>query len=71
MTATAHLRKFWVNATPKHDNGIYQRSTDHGLTISVMALNVRNAIKVAKDTGFHKMDDYPKGTTFDFVAFAD
>ena len=63
MTATARLRKFWVNATPKHDNGIYQRSTDHGLTISVMALNVRN--------GFHKMDDYPKGTAFDFVAFAD
>lgn len=71
MTATARLRKFWVNATPKHDNGIYQRSTDHGLTISVMALNVRNAIKVAKDTGFHKMDDYPKGTAFDFVAVAD
>ena len=71
-TATAtRPRKFWVIATPKHDNGIYQRSTDRGLTISVMAMNPRNAIKVAKETGFHKMDDYPKGTAFDFVAHAD
>lgn len=67
----ARRRKFWVNASPKHDTGVYQKSTDRGLTISVMALNSHDAIKVAKETGFHKMDDYPKGTSFDFSAHED
>lgn len=71
MTVATAIRKFWVIATPKYDNGIYQRSTDRGLSTSVMALNPRNAIKNAKATGFHKMDDYPKGTAFDFAAYAD
>lgn len=70
MAAATRVRKFWVNAMPV-ESGRYQRSTDRGLTVSVMGVNARNAIKNAKATGFHKMDDYPKGTTFDFTAFED
>ena len=71
IATAARQRKFWVNASPKHGNGIYQQSTDHGLTVSVMGVNARDGIKNAKATGFHKMDDYPKGTTFDFFAVED
>lgn len=69
--ATARQRKFWVNASPKHDTGRYQRSTDRGLTVSAMGVNKRDALKNAKATGFHQQDDYPKGTTFDFTVVED
>lgn len=61
-------RKFWVNASPRYDSGRYQRSTDRGLTISVLARKATEAVKNARATGFHKMGDYPRGTTFSFIA---
>lgn len=69
--SNARQRKFWVIAKPKYDTGIYDARFDNGLTVSAMGVNARDAIKNAKATGFHKMDDYPKGTSFNFEAHED
>jgi hypothetical protein len=64
------LRKFLVNFKPKTQNPRYDARFDRGVTVSVMALSEKAAIKAAKAEGVHKHGDYPGSRAFDWWAAA-